>query len=528
MSAILNTGSVRLRQPWTAPLLALGVVIASLCGLYWETLVAMVTIWNRSETFAHAFLVLPISLWLVWRERQSLQGVTPRSEPWMLVPMAVMALLWWLGNAVSVNAVTQFAFVALLVLAIPATLGVPLARRIAFPLVFLFFMVPVGDFMLPRLMEWTADFTIGALQLTGIPVYREGLQFVIPSGSWSVVEACSGVRYMIASFMVGSLYAYLNYVSTKRRLIFCVVSLVVPLVANWLRAYMIVMIGHLSGNTLAVGVDHLIYGWVFFGIVIMLMFMIGARWADPWQAPAGPMAFGARPAGFVESAGRQWGVVATAVLLLAAPHGVNHQQEKATTQSVLPLTLPVFKAAATVPSSIGLEPSFHNPTSLASQSYAVGNASVTVHVAYYRQQRPGSKLVTSVNQLVSADDVTWLRLAGQTRDVTVAGRHMGWRVTELMKGSAAVTGERQRVEVRQIYWVGGHYTASDTQATLQTLKAQVLGRGDDGAMITIFTAGGDPKETAERLDVFTATHLAAIEAQLVAYRAAHSAAGGSH
>jgi exosortase len=59
------------------------------------------------------------------------------------------------------------------------------------------------------------------------------------------------------------------------------VSIAVPVVANWLRAYMIVMIGHLSGNTLAVGVDHLIYGWVFFGVVIMMMFMVGARWAEP-------------------------------------------------------------------------------------------------------------------------------------------------------------------------------------------------------------------------------------------------------
>ena len=51
-------------------------------------------------------------------------------------------------------------------------------------------------------------------------MYREGLQFVIPSGNWSVVEACSGVRYLIASVMVGTLFAYLNYSTMRRRLIF--------------------------------------------------------------------------------------------------------------------------------------------------------------------------------------------------------------------------------------------------------------------------------------------------------------------
>src|SRR2546423_1258251 len=81
-----------------------------------------------------------------------------------------------------------------------------------------------------------------------------------PTGSWWIVEACSGLRYLIASAMVGMLYAYLAYRSLSRRIAFVAASLAVPILANWLRAYMIVMIGYLSGNRLAVGIDHIIYG----------------------------------------------------------------------------------------------------------------------------------------------------------------------------------------------------------------------------------------------------------------------------
>lgn len=56
------------------------------------------------------------------------------------------------------------------------------------------------------MMEATADFVVAALQMTGIRVYREGQHFIIPSGSWSVIDECSGIRYLMASFMVGSLY----------------------------------------------------------------------------------------------------------------------------------------------------------------------------------------------------------------------------------------------------------------------------------------------------------------------------------
>ena len=113
-----------------------------------------------------------------------------------------------------------------------------------------------------------------------MPIFREGNFLTIPSGTWSIVEACSGLRYLIASFMVGSLFAYLSYRSPIRRAAFVAASLAVPIVANWVRAYMIIMLGHLTSNRLAVGADHLIYGWVFFGVVMVLLFWIGAKWRE--------------------------------------------------------------------------------------------------------------------------------------------------------------------------------------------------------------------------------------------------------
>ena len=202
------------------------------------------------------------------------------------MPLLLLGTSWWVGQVVAANVVAQFSFVGMLIAAVFLTLGWPVARLILFPLLFLLFAVPFGEFLLPTLIEKTADFTVFAVRLSGVPLYREGNNFQIPSGAWSVVEACSGVRYLIASVTVGALFAYLNYSSWQRRLVFMAVSVVVPIVANWVRAYMIVMLGHLSDNRIATGVDHLIYGWVFFGIVISIMFAIGARWTEPEQPHA--------------------------------------------------------------------------------------------------------------------------------------------------------------------------------------------------------------------------------------------------
>ena len=149
-----------------------------------------------------------------------------------------------------------------------------------FPLGFLFLMVPFGEDFVPFLMEYTASFVVMMLRLTGISVYREGLHFTLTSGNWSVVEACSGIRYLIASITLGLVYAYLNYASVLKRFVFILASILVPILANGLRAYMIVMIGHLSAMKLATGVDHIIYGWLFFGLVMLLLFYIGSFWRD--------------------------------------------------------------------------------------------------------------------------------------------------------------------------------------------------------------------------------------------------------
>ncbi|MEP7282641.1 MAG: exosortase A, partial [Rubrivivax sp.] len=192
MSAVMFEGLPARRWHFVAYV----IVVAALLWLFRDTALSMVAIWERSATFAHAFLVPPIAGWLVWRCRERLARAPLQALPWMLLPMAAACALWVAGELVSVSAASQFALVALIVLSVPALFGWTFTRGILFPLGFLFFAVPMGEFLVPTLIDHTANFTVSALRSSGIPVYRDGNVFVIPSGSWSVVEACSGVRYL--------------------------------------------------------------------------------------------------------------------------------------------------------------------------------------------------------------------------------------------------------------------------------------------------------------------------------------------
>ena len=517
----LSVPPISIPAPWQRALPLFLLLLLGVLLLYRGTGLAMVEIWDRSETFAHAFVVPPISLWLIWRKRAELALLTPRAAPLFLLPMAGFALLWLIGELAVVNAAMQFGLTGMLVFLVPTVLGWPVARAIAFPLGFLFFAVPFGEFVMPQLMQFTAFFTVGALRLSGIPVYQEGLQFIIPSGTWSVVEACSGIRYLMASVMVGTLFAYLNYRSIKRRWLFVGVAFILPLVANWLRAYMIVMLGHLSGNTIATGADHLIYGWVFFGIIMLVMFMVGARWAEPDE----PVPEAITQPSDVAPAGRHWPTLAALVLLLIAPLLLAQRMNSATAIELAALSAPDFAASGWSPgdaSFASFKPNFETPATELQASYQRDGKGVGLYVGYYRNQRVDSKLISSNNMLVLSTDKVWSRIGG---DAVHDDQGRTLATAELRSAALGDESAGRRLRVWQIYWVNGHLTSSDWQAKLYGLLGRLLGQGDAAAVLVMYApksvAGADDallaafwRDNRDKLDAWLRQMDRAAEGQL--------------
>ncbi len=265
---------------WKNTLLSILAVTLLSFVIFFETWASIVEIWSRSNTYTHGYIIIPISIWLAWSKRHHYKNPcpSPNKLPWLVIIGS--GFLWLIANLINVLVIQQYAVVSLLIGSIWVILGTRIALQMIFPLAFLFLMVPVGESLIPPLMEYTATFTVAMLRLTGLSVYREGMHFSLTSGHWSVVEACSGINYLIASITLGLVFAHITYSSFWKRGLFFFFSILIPIIANGFRAYMIVMIGHLSGMKLAVGVDHILYGAVFFGLVIMAMFYVGSFWKD--------------------------------------------------------------------------------------------------------------------------------------------------------------------------------------------------------------------------------------------------------
>jgi EpsI family protein len=413
--------------------------------------------------------------------------------------------------------VSQYTFVAMFPVAALALLGPRLAGSLTFPLLFLLFAVPFGEIFVGPLIEFTADFTVWAVRATGIPVLRSGTRFELPTGHWSVVEACSGVRYLISSITLGCLYAYLTYRSTLRRALFIGLSVVVPIIANGLRAYMIVMIGHLSGMELATGVDHIIYGWLFFGLVMFIMFWIGSFWREDVGTAATPAAATAAmpaapaPAGNVGMPRRLPATVGGVLLMCALWPALALLGEHANHNPAPVRLADIAVSAPQAPEFADWKPFYMEPDARFHRAYRAGSVPVSLTVLYYRNQNPDKNLISSLNRLSGYQD-EWHEVESTARAETVAGRALSLHEGILRAPQGALM-------VWTFKWVGGHYTGSDYVGKLWQAAGKAMLRGDDGAAVMLAVPYDNDKARARAaLHGFLAEQGAALDQALNATR----------
>jgi exosortase A len=234
-----------------------------------------VQVWNESTAYNHCYLIAPITAYLIWERRRALIALAPSPSAWPLLAMLPVCGVWLFAQRLQVMEGRQLAAMTLFQLFALAALGFRAWRVIAFALLYLYFLVPAGAFLTPALQEFSARFAVRSLTVLGIPVYSDGMEIDVPGARFVVAEACAGLRFLIASIALGTLYGYMIYRSATRRVAFVAVSIVVPIIANGFRVLGIVVLGFWLGDARAAAADHLIYGWVFFSMVSLILIVLG-------------------------------------------------------------------------------------------------------------------------------------------------------------------------------------------------------------------------------------------------------------
>ncbi len=443
---------------WLRVSIALGFAILVLSVLYIDTLTSMVQTWWESGTYTHGFLVLPISVYLIWLRRYQICHISPQPSPWGLLLLFGFSFTWFVADAANIIFLTQLSLVAMLISLTLTILGVNFIRATLFPMAFLFFAVPLGEDLVPPMMDLTGRFTVSAIQLTGIPVFFEGRYISLPSGDWVVAEACSGVRYLIASVVLGCVYAYLSYKKWWKRLLFVALSILLPILANGLRAFGIVMLGHFSDMKIAVGVDHIIYGWLFFGLVMFLMFWVGSFWYDEQAAEDEEKVTSSNEFVVTEQSYLSSSFVSVisffSILVILLGPAASKYSDYVTSLNSTSISLPSGQLRWQGPfdSVNAWSPIFPGAMILHHKEYASAKGSVQIYLVHYGKEVQGKELISSTNSLYDTD--FWLRISESTRDIKIT-KDLQMPIHEVVLRS-----DKQRRVLWYWYDIFGEFTAN--------------------------------------------------------------------
>lgn len=271
------------RHVWPHTWYIAGVSITALLMLifvlYQQTVLYLTGLWNQLEVgeYAHGYLVVAISLYLVMQNRRKLASLKPCPSYMAMPAVAASSLLWLVAVLVDVNVIQAVALLSLVLTITWMLLGNQVIRVLAFPILFIGFAIPVWFPLSPLLQNLTADVVFWAIRVLEVPAFRQENLIVLPVGSLSIEEACSGLRYLLAALTLGTLYAYLNYKDISSRVIVVLISAFTAVLANIIRVFIVVYLGYVSEMQNPLVHDHFMLGWYLFGGMVVILLLVDAR-----------------------------------------------------------------------------------------------------------------------------------------------------------------------------------------------------------------------------------------------------------
>jgi exosortase A len=487
-------------RAWRATAIALGLAFAALLIAYHDLVAGAARVWWNSPTYNHGFLIAPIAAYLVYERRAIFACLSPRPLLPLAILMPLAGIVWLIAHIAGILEAQQFVFMGMIQALLLTVLGWRAYWALLFPCLYLFFLVPSGDYLVPSLQDFTGAFAVKGIDLLGIPVHADGTIIEIPNGTFRVDEACAGLRFLIASIAFGFLFANLTYRSFAKQAAFVVLSIVVPIIANGLRAFGIIILAHLTDNRLAAGADHIVYGWGFFVAVTLFLIWIGLKFRDEAERDL--------PAADAIAAPPRRAAIAAALatlLALAAPAYAAYLESRPAPEIPVGLRAPVPGGGWVETAPSGWTPHFPAADLTIATAYIKDGVRVDLFIAYYTHQQKGHELITYDNHI--ADGELWKRIGGGSAATPLGEETISVAATRLWSM------QRQRLAWHW-YWIDGRFTARTLEAKLLQVEAELVTRKRAAAAIVISVdQAATPEATDAVLRDFT-RHLGSLGATL--------------
>jgi len=289
MDAVSN--SARDARERRTSILYLGAASALTFGIFGPILYYMVLHWSVVDDYSHGFLVAPLALYFAWERRHDLHRAAIRPSWWGLIPLALGSLILMIGRLGVELTAMRTSFVLTLIGLQILLLGREVFRILAFPMLFLFFMVPLPQSLVNLvafpLQLMAADFAVETLHLLHIPALREGNIIHLADTQLFVAEACAGLRSLMALGALAVVFAYFFRKNPIERVIIVASAIPIAIFVNAFRVALTGYLAHRMGSAAAQGLIHQTEGFFTFGLAFGLLlveaWLLSVFWPSSWR-----------------------------------------------------------------------------------------------------------------------------------------------------------------------------------------------------------------------------------------------------
>ncbi|HVY80445.1 MAG TPA: exosortase A [Steroidobacteraceae bacterium] len=371
--------------------------------------------------FHHHFFVYPAVAYVLYRQERSLIRAPVAPSVLGLVALAALVLVWSVSRTASVQLGEQVAAILMIPTFVFALMGGRVLQAAAFPMLLFLAAIPLGDGIIPALMEVTADIATFLLNLFGIPAYREGMLISLPNGEFQVAAACAGFNFLSAGVTCSLICSYFLWNRWKPRLIFVGIAAVAFVLANGVRAFIVMAVASATHMKYLAGHDHVTFGMILFAVLLFGLLWFANKYADaPGSAPKQQAAPEPSVMSLTDPAvrGRNTALALVALLLLVAGPAAQAYRQGAAHSYPETLQLPELPGCTRGDAADAKwQPTMKAADREARALYLCDDVVIEAYVAAYINQQQGRELVSVGNVLVPA---RWID-SGARRDAEVAG-----------------------------------------------------------------------------------------------------------
>lgn len=229
-----------------------------------------------NDYYSHGILIVPVSLFLAFQRFRhdpglSWQRISGSSLGLVLVAVSLAAYLFLLGNKAYYAA--AFAVIGLIAGLVWTLAGITVLRKLAFPIVFLAFMIPlpIVERVTYPLALFTGVCSTGIAQFLGLELNVVGNAVSLPDTDLVIGAQCSGINSMISLTALAALAAYLLAGPLTGRLALVVMAIPLAMLGNILRVASLLFIADAFGSDAAFAFYHNYSGPAFFMVSLGLM-----------------------------------------------------------------------------------------------------------------------------------------------------------------------------------------------------------------------------------------------------------------